>query len=705
MTKINKSTIAKLIISLPFIYFFFYKDILPFHFQWDTDATVTIDTLLINSGLLPAHINHPSYGMYWLQSIISNVAGLITINFKYAHDLNSLIACDNMMKCIANHAGLLQFLSKIVVGLTISTLLLIIWRAAKSIPVVIIACLILIFDEGLIYNSVIIKSEVYAFFFFIISLYFLQSAHENSRLKSVYFLQPANENSPLKYIFLAGIFAGLAYFTKIQYVLYIVSLFFLVPFIDTRKSKSTLNNLYLAALLIYFLVLVLTAKYGLPPHVFEDTANLNFFNRISIIFWVLLFTQLGFNIYLQRTSIQPNFYIGAGRNLIFFFNGFCASLLLPLFTNGPIFGTKLSSQAYAMGLARDLTDKARDPYDSWSTFLPPWHDLAYLLVAVAIVSFLIITIRTNKKVINIAIFLPIFFIAIVNLLFILRPTYRDLFPAKTLLLTVSLIYSAYAIRILCAEKKYILHRSLLLLLAILVPIQYYHSEGTIAYVNAENTHYGYNAALFTTGYYGGNHTKFYGVTKDKVGINWHLAKGFRKNKKVFKTVLPNLKDSCFNNRKSHNDYDFPAVPEVQAILDKSKKFKYVVLTAGCENNPLIQSKWTYYGKNAGGYITNDFWILNDDNKKAIEILPRPDLNFILISNHPIRMEHSKHYLKAGAVPDNEWKEFVDNSNFLYRGTQISAEKNDSAYIYKINRYTRIYLDKNDVAYLGYAEHF
>jgi len=685
MKFLNTSWLAKVIIIGPFFYYILTKNIFPFHFQWDTDATVTIDTLLINSGMLPEHINHPSYGMYWMQSLITGFIGRLISSLGYIYDLNTLIACNDMMQCIADYANHLRFLSKIVTGLAISLLLLIIWRIARNIPFLLLALLILVFDEGLIYNSLIIKSELYAFFFCICA---------------VYFLQIANKKQELKYIFLAGIFSGLAYFTKIQYIFYILSIAILVPFIDTKSKKSTLNNYYLLFITIYMAVVFFTAKFGLPKIGVSELAKINFSNKLVIISSFLFVAHLAGNWYLQNCNISEGKFTCALRNQLFFFNGFCTSLLLSLIY-GPIFGTKLAAQAYMMGIARDLSGNQALVVDSWR-YLQPWHSLIYLFLSMPIFGFglTIVGVRCNfKKTLHLVLLCTCLFLATVNLLLILRPTYRDIFPAKSLLLVMTLLYSAYVIKLLFSKKSKIFYAIYLMALATFIPIQCMKSEGSVALLNAENTHYGYDAALFTTGYYGGNHTKFFDATKARVDINGYKAKEFLNELSIFRTVFPNLNKNCLLPSNSFSSGNISAPLEISSLLSKSAKYKFLKLDSTCSNKPLVSAKWTNYGP----FITYDFFIPNGNDKNAIEILPRPDLKFLLISDHPIIIEYSDYYLKAGGLSVQDWNTFTGNSNLVYEGSQLSSGK--PVYIYLVNRYSRLYLRGNEVVYFGYSEKF
>jgi len=512
----------------------------------------------------------------------------------------------------------------------------------------------------------------------------------------------------MRYIFIAGIFAGLAFFTKVQYVFYIVSLAFLVLFIDTRKKDSAFNHFQMASLFVYMIIIVLIAKYGLLKLGVSEIDSIKFSNKFAVMFWIIMVTQLIVNSYIKKYSTLQNSIHSVARNQLFFFYGFCASLLVAVVTNGPIFGAKLAAQAYKMTIARDLSGYVNESVDylfGWM-YLQPWHGLIYFLLALPVFGFILITANSKQKPIrwtHLGAILGFLFLAMVNLILILRPTYRDLFPAKSLLLITSLTYSAFIIRVLIDTHKVKLSIIYLVILAILVPFQYYKSKDTVALINAENTHYGYNVNFFVTGVYGGNHTIYQDAIKSRMDINGYKARKFKEERNIYNTILPNVNKSCTQlilNPFSNLDTS----PEADLLIKKSVKYKFSRITSACMGKPLIHSKWSFWKQSV---VVYDFFSLNNDVLDAVEILPRGDLNLILISYKPLNLEYSKYYSKTDSKTvstiDIEWDHFTQQSNTVFQGIQRDSGK--AIYVYHINRYTRAYLKDNEEFYLGYSETF
>lgn len=57
---------------------------LPFYFSWDMDLITITDMLLMKSDMLPAHINHPGMGMYWLLENLQTLAQKFNLITKVA---------------------------------------------------------------------------------------------------------------------------------------------------------------------------------------------------------------------------------------------------------------------------------------------------------------------------------------------------------------------------------------------------------------------------------------------------------------------------------------------------------------------------------------------------------------------------------------------------------------------------------------------
>ena len=186
-------------------------------------------------------------------------------------------------------------------------------------------------------------------------------------------------------------------------------------------------------------------------------------------------------------------------------------------------------------------------------------------------------------------------------------------------------------------------------------------------------------------------------------INGYKARKFKEERNIYNTILPNVNKSCTQlilNPFSNLDTS----PEADLLIKKSVKYKFLRITSACMGTPLIHSKWSFWNQSV---IVNKFFSLNDDVLDAVEILPRGDLNLIIISYKPLNLEYSKYYSKTDSKTvstiDIEWDHFTQQSNTVFQGIQRDSGK--AIYVYRINRYTRAYLKDNEEFYLGYSETF
>jgi|GEM_PF-1172870 len=78
----------------------------PYYYVWDNDLIAAVDSILIQSGLLPDHLAHPGFGMYLvigLTEILGNALNAVSaINLE---DLNRSL---NPLACVAEVTSFLR---------------------------------------------------------------------------------------------------------------------------------------------------------------------------------------------------------------------------------------------------------------------------------------------------------------------------------------------------------------------------------------------------------------------------------------------------------------------------------------------------------------------------------------------------------------------------------------------------------------------
>ncbi|MCB2190683.1 MAG: hypothetical protein KQI62_03915 [Deltaproteobacteria bacterium] len=190
----------------------------PYYFIWDLDHIVALDTLIINSGLLPDHIHSPGFGTYlvtvWASRLASGLDLLSALNLSQLdHSLNPLA-------CLAQAVELLRRLSPLAVLGTVFLL----WSALQTVfrPRffwALGAALILGLEQGLFYQAALIRTEQY-------SLLYWAGAGLLAMLAG------RSRGWPrLGWLGLSGLLLGLAFVSKVQLGTYLLAapLLFMLP--------------------------------------------------------------------------------------------------------------------------------------------------------------------------------------------------------------------------------------------------------------------------------------------------------------------------------------------------------------------------------------------------------------------------------------------------------------------------------------------
>lgn len=190
----------------------------PYYFIWDLDHIVALDTLIINSGLLPDHIHSPGFGAYFITVWVSRLAA--GLGWLSALDLTQLDHSLNPLACLAQAVELLRRLSPLAVLGTV----LLLWSALQAAfrPRVLWtlgAALILGLEQGLFYQAALIRTEQYSLMYWAGAVLVAVLAGR------------ARGWPRLGWLGLAGLLLGLAFVTKVQLGTYLVvaPLLFLLP--------------------------------------------------------------------------------------------------------------------------------------------------------------------------------------------------------------------------------------------------------------------------------------------------------------------------------------------------------------------------------------------------------------------------------------------------------------------------------------------
>jgi hypothetical protein len=244
---------------------------LPFYYSWDMDLITLTDLLLLKDNLMPAHINHPGLGMYWLLMNVQSLA--VSLGLVTDLQLSTLFDSLEPMILIAEHSQLMRIAN----SLTCIGIAVVLWASfrkyfEKNYIADVIVLLVFLTLPGLWkYDLLMVRTEIYSLFFWSLSLFFT--------------LRAAEENKTTYNTFFAGFFAGLSFFTKIQ-------VFFLLPllvFFYIFKQERTLEPRKVFTFRYWwflgvFLIFTLCSVFAFLPEYKADFANRYWVNKFFFVF-------------------------------------------------------------------------------------------------------------------------------------------------------------------------------------------------------------------------------------------------------------------------------------------------------------------------------------------------------------------------------------------------------------------------------------
>ena len=185
----------------------------PYYFIWDMDLTVVEDCLLINSGFFPDHIALPGFGAHLL--LAHSIEAARVADFVSVANLEDLAGSLNPLACMAELTdwarGHSPFISLgIMLFLWVTVLVLL-----EPPPLLrVLSLAVFGLQPSLLYHASMIRMAHYAMLFWAGAalLVVLAARNQSHRTQHAVLLLGA------------GLGAGLAFFTKIQSVFYIVAL-------------------------------------------------------------------------------------------------------------------------------------------------------------------------------------------------------------------------------------------------------------------------------------------------------------------------------------------------------------------------------------------------------------------------------------------------------------------------------------------------
>ena len=189
----------------------------PYYHLWDGDAVPCIDTLLILSGLPPAHVHHTAFGVYLLLVPLARAG--------HALGWISLGGLPDLQSALSPYSCAAEFMTclKLAYPFVVLALLLSLWASLcltfRPKPITALALLLFLgMQEVMFWGASMIRSETASITYWAIAIIFIVLSARSTRF-----------TRKSACMFAAGLFLGLAFLTKLQAgpYLMVAALFFL----------------------------------------------------------------------------------------------------------------------------------------------------------------------------------------------------------------------------------------------------------------------------------------------------------------------------------------------------------------------------------------------------------------------------------------------------------------------------------------------
>lgn len=252
----------------------------PFYFIWDMDQISALDTLLIGSGQIPDHLNHTGFGMYLIQSLSARLAhGLHLLSTISLADMNASLnpatGIAELTHYLRMHSPFMEILLVVVLWAGLNIML----RPGRWLSLLFLAFIGT--QESLIYHASMIRTELYAMFFWSAALCAMACGVRARRGRDFHIAMT-----------LAGLFLALCFMTKVQSFFHVVAFVLLTllsftmidpktsplrPALGARGVKIFLGLGYAnLAIFVLLLLAVIGVKIPSDSGTFTDTKGAAF---------------------------------------------------------------------------------------------------------------------------------------------------------------------------------------------------------------------------------------------------------------------------------------------------------------------------------------------------------------------------------------------------------------------------------------------
>ena len=509
----------------------------PYYFIWDMDHTTTLDTLLINSSMLPDHISNTGFGMYLMLAKTARIGqaaeAISAINLsEVKHSLNPVMATAELTGFLRAHQPFLI----LATGLLLAFSLCLLFDTDKWVAALGLA--VIGASESFAYHASMIRTEMYSVFFWAIAV-----TTSIAAVRSV-----KNRNTILLYI-ISGLFLGLSFTTKVQSLFYLAATGLLVLFSSSIYHKEPYENdsgpakskwPMWAGLFNCLVFLVLTAAaYGqeIPAGV-PTWADGFGITTLWILFFVTLFELFIWQAVLNKVERRYEWYKAVSM-LNFLAFGFMLSFFLHFAVyKNPSMGWQYLLLDYKMIFLRDT---AMFSLKDLGTYLPNF--ILYvkynpvMFAVLCILNVVVISQYHYKRVKRQELVLTLLITAVllVNILIGTRYILRDILWKEIIVNFWILFLTAY---ILKNSSNRNLLKFAVMTVSVLMVSNISHSLVMPGRIDANYNLYGWRQEIFFGGVYNGNQKVFGDLIKARYNDKtlWEAKRQAEDYRKIRRTA-------------------------------------------------------------------------------------------------------------------------------------------------------------------------
>jgi len=524
----------------------------PYYFMWDMDHVTCLDTVLIQSGLLPDHICHPNSGMYLPLIFSEKIAyffGILSaLNLaEVAGSLNPMAVMAELTDFIRLHSPFLSIGVVVLLCMAIQ----VIFRMSRW--WVLFFVVFLGVQESLTYHSSMVRTELYGVFYWCGAVLTMAAAVKTSG--------PVKRYAGL---LATGVLLGLCFLSKVQSLFYLIAapvlLLLMFSFSEdsqkqnrrglTITSKGVFRVLTVSLFNVVAFVLLCIFSYSTPiPQGVPTWAVAFRITPIAAMFFLALLSLFICQLYLHLTNKASSdvfkfssFFsvIGAGFILSF--------ALLFLFYSDAVLSLRYILLNFKIVFLRVPEPALRVPPAEYipNFLLHVRYNPTLFIVHIALISLLVFGhlrrfVRITKY--QVAMCLVVTCLAFVTVAIVTRVRSRDILWKEVLLNFLNLFY--FAILVNRANRNQLtLSRVGGGLLAILLLVNCAYSRDMPTRIDACYTQYGWRVDRFFGTTYEGNQLKYSRMMRERynkttAGVAETQAVNHRRIRRVVNFVFQN----------------------------------------------------------------------------------------------------------------------------------------------------------------------